>query len=190
MPGRSCDGQKSVFQSISRHRNFRVTDLLRDTPSYRVARQRLKMKKKFEMNSDHQSISISKFCNISVIIILFCFKILWKRDFLDLFVYHLDFFCFLFFFLYAIFSRGHATTPCRVGRPVGQSHCWIAIGLCITAPAQLSATGLPCIRPCYLLMGFLKVWFILSVHLFKTFSYFLNQTSEFYETLPVLFIGQ
>ena len=67
------------------------------------------------MNSDHQSISISKFCNISVIIILFCFKILWKCDFLDLFVYHLDFFCFLFFFLYAIFSRGHATTPCRVG---------------------------------------------------------------------------
>ena len=25
-PGRSCDGQKSVFQSISRHQNFHVTD--------------------------------------------------------------------------------------------------------------------------------------------------------------------
>ena len=50
----SGDGQKSVFQSISRHQNFRVpdghsdrqTDIQtfrpRDTPSYRVARQRLK----------------------------------------------------------------------------------------------------------------------------------------------------
>jgi len=29
-----------------------------------------------------------------------------------------------------------------------------------------------------------------SICWFKAFSYFWNQTSEFYETLPVLFIGQ
>ena len=37
----------------------------------------------------------------------------------------------------------------------------------------------------------LSVCHLLSVVcLFKTFSYFWNQTSEFYETLLVLFIGQ
>ena len=41
------------------------------------------------------------------------------------------------------------TLPCRsVGRYVGTSHFWIPSGFRITAPAQPSATGLPCIRPC------------------------------------------
>ena len=31
--GRSCDGQKSVFQSISRHQNFRVPDRQTDLPT-------------------------------------------------------------------------------------------------------------------------------------------------------------
>ena len=57
-----------------------------------------------------------------------------------------------------IFSRGHATLhpAVSVGRTVGRSvgplvrllHFWIASGFRITAPAQPSATGLPCIRPC------------------------------------------
>ena len=53
------------------------------------------------------------------------------------------------------------TLPCRwVGRLVGRSvhrsvrrcirpsHFWIPSGFCITAPAQPSVTGLPCIWPC------------------------------------------
>ena len=41
------------------------------------------------------------------------------------------------------------TLPCRSVRPsVGPSHFWIASGFGITAPAQSSATVLPCIRPC------------------------------------------
>ena len=103
------------------------------------------------------TLSKMKFCNISVIIILFCFKILWKCDFLDLFVYHLDFFLFcfcyrfLFFFLYAIFSCGHATTPCRVGWlvrwSVGPSITFLNCEwfFCISTPVQPSATVLPCI---------------------------------------------
>ena len=46
------------------------------------------------------------------------------------------------------------TLPCRsvgrsVGPSVGPSHFWIPSGFRITAPAQHSATGLPCIRPCF-----------------------------------------
>ena len=42
------------------------------------------------------------------------------------------------------------TLPCRsVGRSVRPKHFWIPSGFCITAPAQPSATGLPCIRPCF-----------------------------------------
>ena len=61
-----------------------------------------KMKKRFEMNSNHQSISISKFCNISVIIILFYLKSFWRCDFFYLFVDHLNFllFCFCYRFLF------------------------------------------------------------------------------------------
>ena len=47
---------------------------------------------------------------------------------------------------FALFSRGHATLHIAVS--VGRSHLWIPSGFCITAPAQPSATGLPCIRPC------------------------------------------
>ena len=42
------------------------------------------------------------------------------------------------------------STLCLVGWSVHWSHFWIATGFCITAPAQLSATVLPCIRPCLL----------------------------------------
>ena len=35
-----------------------------------------------------------------------------------------------------------------VGPSIRPSHFWIAGSFCITAPAQLSATLLPCIRPC------------------------------------------
>ena len=38
------------------------------------------------------------------------------------------------------------TLPCR---SVRRSHFYIASGFCITAPAQLSATVLPCIRLCF-----------------------------------------
>ena len=48
-PGRSCDGQKSVFQSILRHQNFRVPYRQTDLPTYQGThplieslRQRLK----------------------------------------------------------------------------------------------------------------------------------------------------
>ena len=58
----------------------------------------------------------------------------------------------LFFFFFLIFSRGHATLHLglSVGRSVGPSHFWIPSDFRITAPAQPSATGLPCIRPCLL----------------------------------------
>ena len=48
------------------------------------------------------------------------------------------------------FSRGHATWSATwsVGRSVGHKYFCIANGFCITAPAQPSATVLPCIRPC------------------------------------------
>ena len=57
-----------------------------------------------------------------------------------------------------IISRGHATLhlAVSVGRSVGPSVChifWISSGFCITAPAQPSATGVPCIRPCWLFDG-------------------------------------
>ena len=53
-----------------------------------------------------------------------------------------------------ILSRGHSTlhlavsVGMSVGPSVGPSRFWILSGFCITAPAQPSATGLPCIRPC------------------------------------------
>ena len=58
---------------------------------------------------------------------------------------------FFSFFDHSVFSRGHATLhlAVSVGRSVRPSHFWIAIGSCITAPAQPSATVLPCIRPCF-----------------------------------------
>ena len=47
-----------------------------------------------------------------------------------------------------LFSRGHATLHLAVSvRP--SVILWITSGFCITAPAQPSMTGLPCIRPCY-----------------------------------------
>ena len=60
--------------------------------------------------------------------------------------------CLMFFFF---FSRGHSSVHLAVSvgrsvRPsVRPSHFWIPSGFRITAPAQLSATGLPCIRPCF-----------------------------------------
>ena len=55
---------------------------------------------------------------------------------------------------YHIFSRGHATLhlAVSVGRSVGRyvrNISKIASGFRITAPAQPSATGLPCIRLCW-----------------------------------------
>ena len=49
-----------------------------------------------------------------------------------------------------LFSRGHATLELAVsvGRSVGRSDFKFSIGFRIAAPAQPSATGLPCIRPC------------------------------------------
>ena len=52
-------------------------------------------------------------------------------------------------------SRTRNSTPCHVSwsvcwavsRSVGRSHFWIPSGFRLTAPAQPSATGLPCIRP-------------------------------------------
>ena len=42
------------------------------------------------------------------------------------------------------------TLPCRsVGWSVRPSQFWIPSGFRITAPAQPSPTGLPCIRPCF-----------------------------------------
>ena len=42
------------------------------------------------------------------------------------------------------------TLLCRSAGPsVRYEFCWIPSGYCITAPAQLSATVLPCIRPCW-----------------------------------------
>ena len=61
-----------------------------------------------------------------------------------------------------LFSRGPATLNLAVsvsksvGRsvrpPVRPSHFLNPSGFRITAPAQSSATGLPCIRPCYLVL--------------------------------------
>ena len=43
------------------------------------------------------------------------------------------------------------TLPCQPIPPsVPQQHFWIESGFWITAPAQASATGLPCIRPCFI----------------------------------------
>ena len=52
----------------------------------------------------------------------------------------------------ALFSRGHATLhlAVSVGTSVRYEFCWIPSNYCITAPAQSSATVLPCIRPCFL----------------------------------------
>ena len=41
------------------------------------------------------------------------------------------------------------TLPCRSVNLSVRPHFSIAIGFCVTAPAQLSATELPCIRPCW-----------------------------------------
>ena len=44
----------------------------------------------------------------------------------------------------------HLSVGRSICQLVGWSHFWIPSSFCITAPAQLFATGLPCIRPCYL----------------------------------------
>ena len=59
-----------------------------------------------------------------------------------------------------ILSRGHETLHLAVSvgpsvrLSVRWSHFWIVSGFRITAPAQSSATGLPCIRPCSSRLGF------------------------------------
>ena len=90
----------------------------------------------------------------------------------DILFYNLWYLYLLFVtFLFTIFSRGHATLHLAVSlgpsirpsvRPsVGPSHFWIASGFCFTAPAQPSATGLPCIRPCLNLYLLLCYFFLL-----------------------------
>ena len=53
-------------------------------------------------------------------------------------------------FLCTVFSRGHVTLhiAVSVGMSVGYKFCWIPSVFCISAPAQPSGTGLPCIQPC------------------------------------------
>ena len=53
---------------------------------------------------------------------------------------------------FRIFSRGHATLhlAVSVGRSLDRSHFLIPRGFGITALAQPSATGLPCIGPCFM----------------------------------------
>ena len=68
-----------------------------------------------------------------------------------------------------IFSRGPATLHLAVSvgpsvrRSVRRSHFWIASGFRITAPTQPSATGLPCIRPCFFHLRVTKKVKILKV---------------------------
>ena len=53
-------------------------------------------------------------------------------------------------FRFLVADTRRYTLPCRsVGRSVRPSHFGIPSTFRITAPAQLSATGLPCIRPCF-----------------------------------------
>ena len=59
------------------------------------------------------------------------------------------------------YSRTRVSTPCRVGRSV-RNISKIASGFRIIAPAQPSATGLPCIRPCLCLCLQLSILFFFS----------------------------
>ena len=52
-----------------------------------------------------------------------------------------------------IFSREHATLHLAVS--VARLYFWTPNGFRITAPVQPSATGLPCIRPCYMITQYL-----------------------------------
>ena len=64
-------------------------------------------------------------------------------------------------YLFSIFSCEHGTLHLAVlvGWSVSwllsRSHFWILRGILITAPAQPSATGFPCIRPCFLWRHFI-----------------------------------
>ena len=60
-----------------------------------------------------------------------------------------------FVFSFLVADTRLYTLRCRsvgpsVGPSVRRSHFWIPSGFRIIAPAQLSATGLPCIRPCFI----------------------------------------
>ena len=63
----------------------------------------------------------------------------------------------LFYGLFLYLYRGHAilhlavSVSMSVCRYIRQSHFWISSCFRITAPAQPSTTGLPCIRPCLLI---------------------------------------
>ena len=78
--------------------------------------------------------------------------------------------CVLYFFLNIFFhpsiikflvadTRLYTLVRCSVG----PSHFWITSGFCTTAPAQPSATGLPCIRPCLVPCRWLNNMLCLSV---------------------------
>ena len=59
-------------------------------------------------------------------------------------------------FLFLVADTRLYTLPCQlVCRYVIRSHLGIASGFCITAPAQLSATVLPCTRPYFIRSYFL-----------------------------------
>ena len=59
-------------------------------------------------------------------------------------------------FLFLVADTRLYTLPCQlVCRYVIRSHLGIASGFCITAPAQLSATVLPCTQPCFIRSYFL-----------------------------------
>ena len=69
----------------------------------------------------------------------------------------------LHFFNFLVADTRLYTLPCRsvdryVGPSVRPSHFWIPSGFRITAPAKPSATGLPCIRPCFLTIYVKHFW--------------------------------
>ena len=91
-----------------------------------------------------------------------------------------------------LFSRGHATLhlAVSVSRSVHRSHFWIPSSFCITTPAQPSATGLPCIRPCYhwffyvmrrLKEQFFFVWFDCYDNIRNCFVNFILRQNTFFD---------
>ena len=73
--------------------------------------------------------------------------------------------------LFLVADTRLCTLPCR---SVRRSHFYIASGFCITAPAQLSATVLPCIRPCFLLFLIIFGCFLLFLVTFDHLRHFVH----------------
>ena len=89
---------------------------------------------------------------------------------------------------FPLFSHGHATLHLAV--LVGQSNCpshfWIPGSFCITAPAQLSTTRLPCIRPCFFLVADTRLYTLPCRSLCPSVTFLNSEPFSHYCSCPTV----